>query len=596
MRSLVVIACLCAGWSVAAGATPRYTRPASKAPMAPAVAAAEALWTEASREPDTAKAGVKWKAAARAFDAAAAATDLPTAVRAEAAYAAVLSWKNAIDTDPVIRTTPHEAVDEGPPRARPLDEDDAALVAALGHYLELMPTAPDVAEIRFVRANVLRRYHHVDEALPDLIELIEHHRDHEVAEYAMNILLDLLIRSERYDEMIAWVRLLAADAGYLRAHPDLADRLRMIERQWLRKQAETAERDARLDDDPDAYLRCAATYDQGVALAPKADGVDELLYNAGVCLEDAGDADGALARYQRILDLPGRSPLVPKAIARSGQLTRAIGHLADAATWLERYARTYAGEHDARDAMLDAIALRAGLGQTDLAAHDARWLVKTYGAKRRADGAAALADVVAAHLDHGERAAARKLAVDLVRVGRDHGELVWEAACPIATTDGLCRRRGRVRRDPRLARAALARLAASPDPRAHLLVASATLEEILGARRVDVAKVERARAAYELVVGTSDTDPDAAILAHAHLGVLAEHLREPEPARASFTRCAQLAIAASRPDRLAMCDDGLRQLGWPTPVVLEHLPHAQRSTPSSAPEPPALREPSPRRP
>ncbi len=573
MRRLIVIAWVCLSGSLAIAAPPRYSRPARQAPMPPAMAAAEALWTAATQEPDAAAAVATWKAAARAFDAVAASTNHAHPVRAEAAYAAVLSWKNALAADPTIRPTPqHDPDDDGPPRPRPLADDDAALVTALGRYLALVPDAPEIAELRFVRANVLRRYDRIDEALPDLIELIERHRQHEVAAYAINLLLDLLIRAERYDEMIAWVQLVRQDAAYLRGQPELAARLLQIEVQSLRKQAEQFERDGKQGGDREAYARCAAVYDQIVTLAPTDGRRDELLYNAGVCLEEGGDADGALARYRRIIDELPRSRIAQQALARSGHLTLRIGHVVDAAAAFARYARRYPAEPDAHAAMLDAIGRRAALGQTDLAADDARWFVKTFGAKRRGDAALALAIVVAAHLERGERGAARQLATMLVRIGPDQGALAWQAACPIATADGLCLQRGRARRDPALARAALASLASSPRGEARLVIATAALEDVLAARRVDDAQAERVATAYAAIVAAAAADPDAAIIAHAHLGALARHRQQPAAARAAFTACAELAIASARPGRLALCDDGLRQLGAAPAILGEHLP------------------------
>jgi hypothetical protein len=292
---------------------------------------------------------------------------------------------------------------------------------------------------------------------------------------------------------------------------------------------------------------------------------------------------------------------------------------------LARYARLYAGERDAFDALSDAIYLRLGAGDRDAAARDAAYFLETFGAKRRRDALSGIAVVARARLAHGERVPAARALATFLRVppsdrdpDRDAslGALAWDAACPVAPTDGLCLRRGRPARAPALSRLAVALLTRAATPRAALLLADAKLEAVLAiptppARRrtgawrarLDTA-VAAARTAYDTVLATGPADPDAvdpdtAILAHARLGHLALHQHRLDGnaassspsvhlivARQAFTACADRAIHDQRPSLLATCDAGLARAGIPAATARERLAAPVPTLPPPAPEPP----------
>ncbi len=221
------------GLGSTASAAPRFPHPPSAHASDPAIARAEALWIAADKTRDPRRATKAWQVAAAAFDAIAADPAATLPLRTEAAYTTVLAWKNALDRDPRARKA--EAHDA--PGARPFDANTASFVAAMTRFLELAPTAPDAVGIRFLRGNLHRRFGHVAQAEADFAAILDHDRGAEVAEYAANLLLDLLNRAQRHDDLIRWVHALRADAPFLQAHPDLADTLARIDQQWERRQA-----------------------------------------------------------------------------------------------------------------------------------------------------------------------------------------------------------------------------------------------------------------------------------------------------------------------------------------------------------------------
>src|SRR5262249_24120321 len=130
------------------------------------------------------------------------------------------------------------------PAPTEISENEQQLIYAFETYIEAAgPDDGEVAWLMFLEARIYHRHERFDEAIPRFEAIIEHDLEQEVGEYSVNLLLDSLIRAERFDEMIAWVeRLLAAEhAAYLDDHEELADRLRARQQQARRKAAEKQE-------------------------------------------------------------------------------------------------------------------------------------------------------------------------------------------------------------------------------------------------------------------------------------------------------------------------------------------------------------------
>lgn len=531
---------------------PRYPRPPG--PVAPAMIDAERAWREAEASPPR-DGPERWRAAARAFDAVAADTRVAEAVRAEAAWTAVLAWKNALAIDPRVKSRDeHERFDEAT-TPMPLSIDDAGLVASLSRFLTLAPTSLDAPGVRFARANLLRRYHHDDEALIDLRELITKHLDHEVGIYAVNLALDLLNRARRYDEMLAMVAMVRADPRL--KDTELAQRLRILQRQGLRFEAERAATAAERADDPAGYAQCAATYERAEALDARGPDSDELLYNAGVCWLHALEPDRAIAALSKILARKPASRLAAAARRMRARVLALQGDLAAAAIDRDAAARLDSGAI-AVDDMLDAGRWWLALGDHPAVTRTARWLATN---RKPALAADVLAASARWRLDAGDRRGARadlKVAQAITSHDLDTvallARLAWDAACPVAPVDGLCRRGAKVVRDGALARPALAALERDRSPPAMAIRASAALEAALATRPLDRARVT---AAIVEVTAIADGAEDVtATAAHAQLAIAAQALGEGAVATAAAEACATRARAHGLVEQHARCAPG----------------------------------------
>jgi outer membrane protein assembly factor BamD (BamD/ComL family) len=179
--------------------------------------------------------------------------------------------------------------------------------------------------------------------------------------------------------------------------------------------------------------------------------LDEALYNAGVCREEHGDADDAIAAYAELRTRAPRSPLAPRALARTGAVEARRAHYAEAATALEEYARLYPGERDAPAALTDAVYYRASLGDDARAIAGAERYLRTYGGRHPAEAArvhfglttiyerrgkpAELIAHLRSYLKRfGDRGGGDRLVIAYSRLG----QLLWDASCMRATVDGAC--------------------------------------------------------------------------------------------------------------------------------------------------------------
>ncbi len=129
------------------------------------------------------------------------------------AFAVVLARRNALAA---AQLAPPQGEDKPP-----LPPQVRALVDAVDDYVAIAPPDdPTVVENKFVAASALYRWHS-DEALERFEELLRIHRYDELAEYAANMLLDQLIRTNNIEQMKYWVYELLGDARFMAGKDEL---------------------------------------------------------------------------------------------------------------------------------------------------------------------------------------------------------------------------------------------------------------------------------------------------------------------------------------------------------------------------------------
>jgi tetratricopeptide (TPR) repeat protein len=405
---------------------------------------ADLMWSRAEGEKDARLQTELWQQTGAEFIDVVKAGGLDAALTKEAAYAAVLAFLYAHDHDP-----------RKPADAKPgeIPERDRKMLAAFDLYLSTVkdPKDDELVRIEFTKGNVLRRYGRYDQAIPIFKDLVAKHPEHELAEDAANLWLDSLNEEHAYAELVTAAHDIGANAKFIADKPKLQETVDGIEITSLRKLAEAIEKEARATHDFARLVDCGQAYLDIYNKNPEAKGNDQVLYNAGVCFEDGHSIGVAIRMYGLLQQYYPQSQLVPKAIARLGKAYGDIAFYDRAADQLEQYAKKYAGETDAHDAMNDAVLYRKGTGDDAKAIDDTKFFVRTFGAKNPAEAANADfaltsifekkgdRDAVIKHLreyirTHGDKGGADKVVIAHARIG----QLLYEDSCPAKAVDGAC--------------------------------------------------------------------------------------------------------------------------------------------------------------
>lgn len=417
---------------------------------------AELLWSRAENEKNARLQSNLWENAANAFTDVVKTGKLDAKQTKESAYAAVLGWKNALNVDP--RPKEQADLDEKANlkdinTPKPIPEREAKMLAAFDIYIKYIkdPKDDELVGMKFLKANMYRRYNHWDEALPLFQEILDKHSEHETAEYAANLLLDSYNNLQRYDDMLALADKLAKMPKFLEGKDDLAALLKKIKAQSMRKKAEKMEADAKSGGDFAKYVQCGQAYLDIYNSNPEAADNDEVLYNAGVCFEEGRSIGVAITMFNLLEKYYPNSKITARATARLGKAYGDIAFYDRASEKLEQYAKKYAGEKDAYDAMSDAVFYRKGIGDDAKAIEDTKYFVKTFGSKKPAEAAKAAFsltsiyekqgdnDAVVKHLrdyirQHGSKGGADLLVVAHAKIG----QILFKESCPVKLVDGSC--------------------------------------------------------------------------------------------------------------------------------------------------------------
>ncbi|HTL31566.1 MAG TPA: hypothetical protein VL326_00500 [Kofleriaceae bacterium] len=219
--------------------------------------------------------------------------------------------------------------------------------------------------------------------------------------------------------------------------------------QAARQRAEQLEKAARDSGNPEKYVAAGTSYLELYNANPSSTDGDELLYNAAVAFEEGHAVAGATQAFALLEKFYPNSKITARATARLARLYGDIAMYDKAAEKLEQYAKKYAGEKDALDAISDAAYYRKAIGDRDKAIADTQYFIKTFGAKRPKDAADAMWSLTSlydsdpnAQLAHlrdyihtfGSKGGADRLVIAHAKMG----ELLWKQSCPATMHDGLC--------------------------------------------------------------------------------------------------------------------------------------------------------------
>ncbi|TMA19477.1 MAG: tetratricopeptide repeat protein, partial [Deltaproteobacteria bacterium] len=248
------------------------------------------------------------------------------------------AWSAVLSRNEVIFGEQKEAKDTGERRTqRPLTAEEQKLAGACKLYLEALPQGPHAVEVAFKVGRLEYVSSDLDAAQKHLSWIALNRPEHELAEYAANLVLDISNLRKEWNGLHAWAVKFLEDKRLI-AHGTLAQDLKRIEEESAYALADAASSDARK---AEALLAFVAQHPHG-QLADKA------LFGAAAALSRAGRIDDALAARQRVWKEQPQSPLVPRALVASAADLNGVGDLGEAAALLEQYARGFQKEEAAR--------------------------------------------------------------------------------------------------------------------------------------------------------------------------------------------------------------------------------------------------------
>ncbi len=418
----------------------------------------ELIWTRAESEKNPRLQTELWENAAVAFTDVVKTGKVEPKLMKEAAYAAVLGWKNALNVDPRAKQQADKVEDvtknyDKVPEAKPIPPREEKMLAAFDIYITHIkdPKDDELVGMKFLKANIYRRYNHFDKAIPIFEDIIAKHREHETAEFSANLLLDTYNRMQNYDAMLTLVNKLVNDKKFLEGKDDLNETLARIKAQSMRKSAEKLEKEAKESKDYGKYVACGQAYFDIYNANPEAKENDEVLYNALVCYHEGKSIGAAIITYNLMTRYYPNSKLMPRATGRIGKAYGDVAFYEKAAEKLEEYAKKYAGEKDAYNAMSDAVFYRKGIGDDAKAIENTKFFIKTFGPKKPQEASNAMFSLTSVYEKQGDGDAVIKHLRDYIRQfgtkgGEDRliiayskiGATLWAQSCPVKMVDGAC--------------------------------------------------------------------------------------------------------------------------------------------------------------
>jgi TolA-binding protein len=422
----------------------------------------ELIWSRAENEKNVRLQTELWENAAVAFTDVVKTGKVDQNLMKTSAYAAVLAWKNALNVDPRVKSPPPvNEKDAGKiPPPQDIPEREQKMMSAFDVYINYIkdPKDPDLVGMKFMKANIYRRYNHYEEANPIFLEILDKHPTHETALFSANSLLDYYILHEDYDKLVALAKRLTADKKFLEGKDELVARLAEIEAKSLRKAAEKLEKDAAASKDFAKYVECGKAYSEIYNKDTEAEGSDEVLYNAAVCFEEGKSVGLAISMYKKLEDMGerARKDIRARSVARLGVAYSRIAYYGEAAKYLELYYSKYAGVKgqkdlkDAKDALSDAVFYRKGIGDDAQAIKDTTAFVGNRDAKA-SEKAEAFFSLYAIYEKQGDQEKLVKHLREYVSKYKNQGGAdkvviaqakigltLWNQSCPVKTVDGSC--------------------------------------------------------------------------------------------------------------------------------------------------------------
>jgi len=241
------------------------------------------------------------------------------------------AWSAVLSRNEAMLHGAAEQKDTGERRAqRPLNAEEQKLAGACRLYLEALPEGPHAVEVAFKVGRLEYVSGDYAAAQKHLAFIALAHPEHELAEYAANLVLDMENLKSDWEGVRRWALRFLEDRR-LTAHGTLLQDLRRIEEQSAYALVDAVTPDAKK---AEALLAFVAAHPHGQL-------TDKALFGAAAALSRIGRVEDALSARARVWKEQPQSALVPRALLASASDLAAAGELGEAAALLEKYAAGY---------------------------------------------------------------------------------------------------------------------------------------------------------------------------------------------------------------------------------------------------------------
>ena len=319
-----------------------------------------------------------------------------------------------------------------------------AVIAVVTLGLAGSASAQDTPEAAFARANEHLKANRLQEAADGFRGIAVGSPDHPLGRSAAMLYLDVLNalvgtgnrRETVLDPTPAPEALTAFRAGAqevqgiycspakkTKADPELCPLLVKIHRNLMRLDAERrliefdqggGKATELAKEAADIYLSIWKTYGEAPckAMEPSCARMDEILYNAARALQAARMAPESIQARMILLDPQyklSRTELARRSAWEVAQIYQGLGEYAEAATWLDRFARENKEMERAPEALIDLVILRLALGQRKEAEEAVALFNKNYGSKSERQLAEFKLAVAASYAERGDFAGSTRI-------------------------------------------------------------------------------------------------------------------------------------------------------------------------------------------
>lgn len=327
----------------------------------------------------------KWKLAAQAYE-----KVLQMKPEGEytkdAAHGTVLSYKKLLQPTqekPETKTAKDGKQGDAPvevPKAQEIPEDYQRFLDAMALYIKYVKDSEYLVDIMYDEARIYYEFNQFDKAIPRFKKISEQYKEHRLAIFAANLLLDTYSLTKNIDAQHDQCK-----DVYLKIYPPERDpQLNSLCVEITQKYDFNK---CRSFEGSRQYVKTARCFLRFAQRFKDSEDVDKAYENAARNFEREKRIEDAIQARLALVNNVSGSPLVPEALYKIGLNLQALAIFSKASDALEFFGKKFPDREEAKEALRRAAVFRLGLGQYDKAEQVSREYLKLVGKQDEAKAA-----------------------------------------------------------------------------------------------------------------------------------------------------------------------------------------------------------------